>query len=425
MNGLLRQLFLLLRKDLVVNLIAGVCKKSTMKYVNILLVILCFSINSFSQESAGSNITKPEKQISFARENKPHSYYVRQAELWWEEIKKDSTSEYNWYNYYRACRSAQGTADWREDFVKESPALRTGGDIVKLMEKFIPNTFTYYYTAGSTGGVDPSSGKFLVKAYEMNPEFDGIHASVVTYAQSIFDSSLRKNANKIWFKKNELSPGLMAYSYNVLMSVDPNAILLTQHDNDSYPLWMLQDASGIRKDVLAINIDFLILDSYREKVFKDLALPPLSLPTHNLDDYRANWKTIVHHILNNYKNKRPLYVGLTLFPELYKDLSDKLFVSGLALKYSTEPLELRLNNKLLFENMFLLDYLKLHLVSDANQGSVDAQNLNYLKCFKIIYDYYKSARLSVEAKRIRDLSLLIGSKAVDKKLVDRINADFR
>ncbi len=36
---------------------------------------------------------KPENQISFAQESKPHSYYVEQAELWWEEIEKDKTNE--------------------------------------------------------------------------------------------------------------------------------------------------------------------------------------------------------------------------------------------------------------------------------------------------------------------------------------------
>ncbi|HET6766408.1 MAG TPA: hypothetical protein VFH08_03380, partial [Chitinophagaceae bacterium] len=382
-----------------------------------------FTINSLGQSTL--TIDKPEKQISFARENKPHSYYVRQAELWWNEIKKDSTSETNWYNYYRACRSAQGTYDWKEDFVKESPALRTGGDIVTLMAKFIPNTFTYYYAAGSTGGVDPSSGKYLIKAYEMNPEFEGIHASVVTYAQSIFDTALRKSANKIWFKKNELSPGLIAYGYNVLMSVDPDAVLLTQHDNDSYPVWMLQDVSAVRTGILVINIDFLILDSYRDKVFKDLDLPPLDLSRHNINDYRDNWKTIVHHILNHYKNKRSLYVGLTLFPELYQDFSNKLFVSGLALRYSNVPINLSARNRQICESLFLLDYLKIGFVDDNNQSSVDAQNLNYLKCFKIVYDHYKTNKNIDKAKKIKVLSLLVGSKTENREFIDKLKLDFK
>ncbi len=70
------------------------------------------------------NAQLPERQISFAKESKTHEYYVKQSELWWKEIEKDKSSEENWYNYFRACRNAQGTANWRDDFVKESPYLK-------------------------------------------------------------------------------------------------------------------------------------------------------------------------------------------------------------------------------------------------------------------------------------------------------------
>ncbi|TAL45220.1 MAG: hypothetical protein EPN92_07715 [Chitinophagaceae bacterium] len=293
------------------------------------------------------------------------------------------------------------------------------------MEKNIPNTFTYYYVAGSTGGVDPLAGKYLLKAYGINPDFEGIQSNVVTYAQSVSDIALRKSVNKEWYKKNELSPGLLAYGYNVLMSLDPNSVLLTQHDNDSYPVWMLQDALGIRTDVLVINIDFLILDSYREKVFKDLSITPIDLRTKSINDYGLNWKTIVHHILTNYKNIRPLFLGLTLFPELYEDFSKKLFVSGLTLKYSDKPLNQVAKNKELFENLFLLDYLKIGFTNDISQSNVNIQNLNYFKSFKIVYDYYKSNKMVDNAKKIRELSLLIASKADDHKLIDKTKSDFK
>lgn len=137
-------------------------------------ITFLFPVSVFAQ--------KPEKQISFANEKMPHSYYVGQANLWWMEVQKNKTSENNWYNYYRACRNAQGTDNWREDFVKESPSLKLGDDIVKLMKQYIPNTFIYYFVAGSTGGVDPNAGPYLLKAYAMNPDFDGINSDMVTYA---------------------------------------------------------------------------------------------------------------------------------------------------------------------------------------------------------------------------------------------------
>ena len=138
---------------------------------------------------------RAEPQISFAREDRPHDYYVAQAGLWWEAVQRDSTDESAWYHYYRACRNAQGTANWSTDFVDEAPYLRLGDDIVALMEEHIPDTFTYHFVKGSTGGVDPGAGAHLMRAYALNPDFAPLLPSVITYATSTHDAELRQEAN--------------------------------------------------------------------------------------------------------------------------------------------------------------------------------------------------------------------------------------
>jgi hypothetical protein len=359
---------------------------------------------------------KPEKIYSFAKVDRPHEYYVQQAELWWKVIEKDKTNEDAWYNYYRANRNSCATykgiygfdSHRNEGWEKESPYLKGLDEIVGMIEKNIPNTFTCYRLKKSGYPSDNEGFEYLQKAYQLNPENPEIYDSFVTYYEMKGNTGKRKEFNEKLFKANEISSGFLAYGFNVLMTMKANGIILTFGDNDTYPLWLLQDVLNIRTDITVLNIPLLADSEYRENIFKKTGLPGFSKDFKEGATSESE-KELMEFILRNKPATRPLYIGLPAWKQI-KEYEKNLYLVGLALEYSMENIDniaLLKNN---FENQYNLDYIRNRFEYDMSASIVERMNINYLPGIFKLYEHYTLSGELTLAQKMKELGLIIAQK---------------
>jgi hypothetical protein len=373
-----------------------------MKKVLLICIAIAINISSLIAQ-------EPEQIYSVAKVFKSHEWYLKQAELWWKRIQSDKKNENAWYNYFMANRMASigfdNHGENNKKYFEETMFLMNTDSIVSQAQKFIPNTFTSQYIIWRNHGTSPDDFPHLEKAYSINPNFFGINEEMVSYYETQNNLAKRKEYNVKWFTLNELSLSLLSYNYNVLMTIKTNGVIISFGDNDTFPIWMLQDALGIREDVTVLNTALLGIPEYREKLFKKLNITPLTKtsPEGSIPSYTEE---VFNHILKNKPKDLPLYVGLPAWKQV-KEYEKNLYLVGLALEYSTDNIDniAELENN--FENKYVLDYIKNRFEYDISSELVDRTNINYLPGIFKLYEHYKSCGDLTRSQKMKELGLFI------------------
>ena len=75
------------------------------------------------------------------------------------------------------------------------------------------------------------------------------------------------------------------YAWNMLNSMEPDAIVFTNGDNDTFPLWYLQYVEHVREDVRVVNLSLLNTGWYIRQLRDEVPRVPLSMDDKFIDRY--------------------------------------------------------------------------------------------------------------------------------------------
>ncbi|REL37568.1 DUF2723 domain-containing protein [Rhodohalobacter sp. SW132] len=177
--------------------------------------------------------------------------------------------------------------DWRRGLSVLALFVLTGLAIIFYLNQtpFEPRERDYAY-AGSFFAFSIWIGIGATAILELVRKFVS-NSSVVSYSAL----SVMILAVPVWmgyqnYPSHDRSERYVArdYAYNLLNSVEPYAMLFTNGDNDTFPLWYLQEVEGIRTDVRVVCLSLLNTDWYIKQMRDRQTHESLPLPISFSDE---------------------------------------------------------------------------------------------------------------------------------------------
>ena len=240
-----------------------------------------------------SAATTPEKVYPITRVQKTLDYYQEQIIAWKEILQEQPQSGEAWLNYYTAAHCANrvsGIASYNLEAI-----------VQEMINKLPKDQFEYYYLQAWQKGIDaPDYFQLLTKAYAIAPDRHEAYDGLILHHEMQGEEEQVRFFCKKWLESGAYSPGILRWNYNLLMSIEPNGILITNGDNTTFPVWLLQHGKEIRPDIITTNISLLAKPDYRSRIFKKMNIPILDLPTpENTEEEIGFYENLVDHMLNN------------------------------------------------------------------------------------------------------------------------------
>jgi hypothetical protein len=324
--------------------------------------------------------------------------------------------------------------------------------------------FALWIGIGVTALVDIVKEAAAPKAAKASRDGRPAPAGIAWALSALIFVAIPVNMFKFNYREHNRQGNYVAYdySYNILESCEPNGIIFTNGDNDTFPLWFLQYVYNIRRDVRVVNLSLLNTDWYIKQLRDDEPRVPINLSDAQIEALQAiPWekKTIainvpqpvydqVHsdlsrldstlareekpaikidveptlygqgirvqdlmvlRILQDNQFRRPVYFAVTVSPDNKLNLEDYMRMDGLAFKVL--PVKMGRNHRLIDPQIMWTNLNEKFKYRNLNNPEVyyddNTKSLlgNYRSAFLTLTQYH-TARYTVNYEKQKSLQTL-------------------
>lgn len=258
----------------------------------------------------------------------------------------------------------------------------------------------------------------------------------------------------------------LEYGLNIINFCEPDAILFTNGDNDTFPLWYIQEVMGIRRDVRVVNLSLLKAPWYIKQLRDEGKTIPITLSDSFIDnnlcsDSIESQKTLLWdfeprlvtmagltwempptyqytledgrkigflspasfttaHIIKTVDWTRPIYFAVTVNPLVLIGLDKFMSSEGMVFRLVKEKAAGRYNiNAPVLDRNIFTQYLYNGVSDPTVYKSTETINLlrNYFIAFVDLYERYLELGDRVNALRAAHGALELTNPELDRRIM--------
>jgi len=288
-----------------------------------------------------------------------------------DEGKADLQARFNLFRSERNAALAHG-----QGRLKASDRQRLAS-LSQDLERSAPMSFEANMARYYVAFPGPEAFAALEKAAQLDASRTELLGPLLADAARRNDTPALKQRAAALKSRGGIQPAFMQAADDLLLSVEPQAVLFVAGEMDAYPLWVRQHVEDQRKDLLVVDVRLLEDAAYRRAVWTTGGAKG-AVP--------ANAESFLSRFVSS-NTIRPVYLALSLGAERLAPFKQSTYSTGLALKYSTSPVD----------NLPLLEERWRRFAKPTAAGPLSR---NYLLPASILLQHYRSTGNEAKAAQM-------------------------